>query len=492
MSSVQASTQQYEMLIDGEFVPGSRFIPVVNPATEKVVSEIPEATEGQVNAAVLAAEQAQPGWSGLPAIQRAAHLHEIATAIRAKKNFLAHVITEEQGKILSLAEIEVDFSADYLDYMAGFARRYEGEIIQSDRPGENILLFKAPIGVVAGILPWNFPFFLIVRKVAPALVTGNTIVIKPSEETPNNACEFAKIVAESSLPKGVFNLVTGSGPGVGMMLAGHPRVDMVSLTGSVAAGTSVMRAAAANITKVSLELGGKAPAIVMQDADLDLAVKAIRDSRIINTGQVCNCAERVYVHESIAKEFVKRVTVAMKQTKVGDPSETGMEMGPLVNKAQLDRVETAVNQAVKDGAELVLGGERGEFRSGYYYQPTVLTNCRQETDIMRKEIFGPVLPIATFTDLDQAIDMANDCEYGLTSSIFTRNLDAAMRACNELKFGETYINREHFEAMQGFHAGWRKSGIGGADGKHGLEEFLQTHVVYMNYDRKYKASSTPD
>ncbi len=491
MGNIQSAIRQYEMLIDGELVTGSRSIPVINPATEEVISEVPEATEQQVNAAVMAAEKAQPAWSKLPAIQRAGHLHEIATAIRAKKTMLARIVSEEQGKILPLAEIEVDFSADYLDYMAEFARRYEGEIIQSDRPGENILLFKAPIGVVAGILPWNFPFFLIVRKVAPALITGNTIVIKPSEETPNNACEFARIVAESSLPKGVFNLVTGSGAGVGSMLAGHPRVGMVSLTGSVAAGTSVMRAAAANITKVSLELGGKAPAIVMQDADLDLAVRAIRDSRIINTGQVCNCAERVYVQESIAKEFINKITTAMKQTRVGDPFEAGIEMGPLVNRVQLDRVETAVKQAVKDGAELVLGGERAKFASGYYYQPTVLTNCRQETDIMRKEIFGPVLPIATFADLDEAIDMANDCDYGLTSSIFTKNLDATLRASNELKFGETYINREHFEAMQGFHAGWRKSGIGGADGKHGLEEFLQTHVVYMNYDWEYKASVMP-
>lgn len=490
MGSANIATMKYEMLIGGEFVTSTRSIRVMNPSTEEIISEIPEASEQDVNAAVLAAEKAQPAWSRLPAIQRATHLQEIAAAIRRRKSSLARIISEEQGKILPLAEIEVDFSADYLDYMAGFARRYEGEIIQSDRPGENILLFKAPIGVVAGILPWNFPFFLIVRKVAPALVTGNTIVIKPSEETPNNACEFAKIVAESSLPKGVFNLVTGSGAGVGSVLAGHPRVGMVSLTGSVAAGTAVMRAAAPNITKISLELGGKAPAIVMQDADIDLAVKAIRDSRIINSGQVCNCAERVYVQASIAEEFIQKITSAMRETKVGDPLKAGIEMGPLVNPAQLKRVETAVKQAQEDGAELVLGGERSDFAAGYYYQPTVLIHCRQQTDIMRKEIFGPVLPIATFTDLDEAIDLANDCDYGLTSSIFTKNLDTAMRASNELKFGETYINREHFEAMQGFHAGWRKSGIGGADGKHGLEEFLQSHVVYMNHDWKYKAAAS--
>lgn len=486
IASPATTVEQYKMLIDGEFVSSRTMLPVLNPATEEVISEVPAGNPEQVDAAVLAAERAQPSWARLPAIQRAKHLREIADAIRRNKPLLAQTISREQGKILPLAEIEVDFSADYLDYMAEFARRYQGEIIQSDRPGENILLYKAPIGVVAGILPWNFPFFLIVRKMAPALVTGNTIVIKPSEETPNNACEFAKLVAESSLPKGVFNLVTGDGPAVGAALAGHAHVGMVSLTGSIEAGSAVMRAAAPNITKVSLELGGKAPAIVAADADLDLAVKAIRDSRIINTGQVCNCAERVYVHDSIADEFTERMTKAMRKTVTGDPFASGVEMGPLINHTQLTSVESAVRQARSDGAELATGGERDDHGRGYYYQPTVLTGCRQPMDIMRKEIFGPVLPIATFSDLDEAIALANDCEYGLTSSIFTRNLDAAMRAANELKFGETYVNREHFEAMQGFHAGWRKSGIGGADGPHGLEEFLQSRVVYMDYDIKKK------
>lgn len=480
------SVRQYRMFIDGEWVGGGTVLPVVNPTTEEVISEAPSATAEQVDAAVMAAERAQADWARLPAIQRARHLHEIADAIRERKSLLAHTIVEEQGKILPLAETEVEFSADYCDYMAEFARRYEGNIIPSDRPQENIFLYRAPIGVVAGILPWNFPLLLIARKVAPALVTGNTIVIKPSEDTPNNACEFAKIVAESSLPKGVFNLVTGEGPVAGEKLAGHPRVGMVSMTGSVEVGTAIMRAAAANITKVSLELGGKAPVIVMADADLDLTVKAVRQSRIINTGQACNCAERVYVHESISEEFVARISKAMQNTVVGDPFAPGVEMGPLVSHDQLRNVESAVKQAVKDGAEVVVGGSRGEMRRGYYYQPTVLTHCRQNADIMRREIFGPVLPIATFKDLDEALALANDCEYGLTSSIFTRDVDAAMRAANELKFGETYVNREHFEAMQGFHAGWRKSGIGGADGRYGLEEFLQTHVVYFDYNTRKK------
>lgn len=263
MSTPQASApttiKRYQMFIDGEFVSAAanRTIPVINPATEEVISEVPNGAASDVNAAVLVAERAQKSWAKLPAIARAGHLREIAQAVRQKKDALARVISEEQGKILSLAQVEVSFSADYLDYMAEFARRYEGEIIQSDRPNENIFLFKAPIGVIGGILPWNFPFFLIVRKMGPALVTGNTIVIKPSSETPNNAFEFAKIVAESSLPKGVFNLVSGSGSVVGSTLAGHPKVGMVSLTGSVDAGVAVMRAAAANVTQVSLESGAR-------------------------------------------------------------------------------------------------------------------------------------------------------------------------------------------------------------------------------------------
>jgi lactaldehyde dehydrogenase/glycolaldehyde dehydrogenase len=454
----QAEVRRYQMFVDGELVEGNQTMQVVNPATAEVISEVPNGTAADVEGAVLAAERAQRDWRKLPAIVRAGYLREIAREVRKNRDELAAIITEEQGKILSLAEVEVDFSADYIDYMAEFARRYEGEIIQSDRPGENILLFKMPIGVVAGVLPWNFPFFLIVRKMAPALVTGNTIVIKPSSETPNNACAFAKIVAKSSLPKGVFNLVTGSGSVVGKTLASHPKVDMVSLTGSVEAGVAVMHAAADNITKVSLELGGKAPAIVMPDADLELAVRSIHASRIINTGQVCNCAERVYVHESIASEFVDRLVAAMRQTVVGDPFDSKSEMGPLVSDKQLELVDAAVQRGIREGSQLVTGGERYSDKKGYYYPPTVLTSCAQKSDIMQKEIFGPVLPIGTFKDLDEAIELANDCEYGLTSSIYTRDMDVVMRACNEIRFGETYVNRENFEAMQGFHAGWRKSG----------------------------------
>lgn len=479
------SIKNYHMYINGEFITDNHHknIEVLNPATKQIISTIPEGTIEHARAAIDAAAQAQKSWEKIPAIQRARHLREIAQQIRKHAEFLAEVITTEQGKILSLAKVEVDFTADYIDYMAEWARRYEGEILQSDRPNENIFIFKQAIGVTTGILPWNFPFFLIARKMAPALLCGNTIVIKPSEETPNNAFEFAKLVQQTSLPKGVFNLVSGYGDTVGQELASNAKVGLVSFTGSVKTGVKIMEAASRNIIKVSLELGGKAPAIVMNDADINAAVEYIKNSRIINTGQVCNCAERVYVQKNVYQEFIDKISTAMAKVTYGNPLTETVDMGPLVSEKGLRNVNDMVKQACQSGAKTTTGGNIAANTQGYHYQPTVLVNVKQPMDIMQKEIFGPVLPVMAFDTPDEAIDLANDCEYGLTSSIYTKNLDIAMRACRELKFGETYINRENFEAMQGFHAGWRKSGIGGADGKHGLEEYLQTHAVYLQYDQ---------
>ncbi|MEN0626136.1 aldehyde dehydrogenase [Phytobacter ursingii] len=472
---------QHPMYIDGQFVTwqGDAWIDVINPATEELLSRIPDGTAEEARKAIDAADKAQPAWEALPAIERAGWLRKIAAGIRARASEISALLVAEGGKTQQLAEVEVNFTADYIGYMSEWARRYEGEILQSDRPGENIFVFKRPLGVTTGILPWNFPFFLIARKLAPALITGNTIVIKPSEFTPNNAIAFAQIVHDVGLPEGVFNLVLGRGETVGQELAGNPKVAMVSMTGSVAAGEKIMAAAAKNITKVCLELGGKAPAIVLDDADLELAVKAIVDSRVINTGQVCNCAERVYVQKGIYDRFVNRLGEAMKLVQFGDPGQRNdIAMGPLINAAALERVESKVARAVSEGARVALGGKAVEGK-GYFYPPTLLLDVRQEMSIMHEETFGPVLPVVAFDTLDEALAMANDSDYGLTSSVYTQNLNTAMKAIKGLKFGETYINRENFEAMQGFHAGWRKSGIGGADGRHGLEEYLQTQMVYL-------------
>ena len=264
------------------------------------------------------------------------------------------------------------------------------------------------------------------------------------------------------------------------LCAKTPDVGLLSFTGSVETGSRIMSAAAKNITKVNLELGGKAPAIVLADADIDLAVTAITASRVINSGQVCNCAERVYVDGKIEDEFITKLSASMAASKFGNPLEDlSVDYGPMINKAGLDKVAGFVERSKAAGGTVVTGGEVADLGAGNYFTPTVISGCDHDSEIMQKEVFGPVLPVNSVSGMDEAIERANDSDYGLTSSIYTRDIGAAMRACNEIKFGETYINRNNFEAMQGYHAGVRKSGIGGADGKHGLYEFTQTHMVYM-------------
>lgn len=479
----RSTAADYRNFIDGTFVAhrGST-LDVLNPATFETIAQVPESGPEIVDEAVQAAKKAQPAWEKLPAIERARHLRAISEKLRANAELLARLISEEQGKILPLARVEVNFTADYIDYMAEWARRIEGEILTSDRAGESIFLVRKPIGVTAGILPWNFPFFLIARKMAPALITGNTIVVKSSEETPLNAFAFAKLVAETDLPAGVFNLVSGSGAKTGAALAGHRDVGLISFTGSVETGRKIMQTASGNLTRVNLELGGKAPAIVLADADLDLAAKAIYESRVINTGQVCNCAERVYVHRAVKDAFIDRITRLMRETRYGDPlAREDLHMGPLINRTSLEKVAAMVGRARDAGAEIVTGGKQASVSPGHHYEPTVIVDCRADMEIMQKEIFGPVLPIQTVDNVEEAISLANDSDYGLTSSIFTNDLNTAMRASRDLRFGETYINRENFEAMQGFHAGRRKSGIGGADGKHGLYEYMETQAIYLQH-----------
>ncbi len=472
-----------KMYIGGKFVAEShskQWIDVLNPSTEEVISRQPAGDEHDTDQALKAARAAQGAWAATPAIERAKYLNRIAEGIRRRNDEFVDIIMREQGKTLSWAQTEVAVTADYFDYMATFARHIEGEVIPSDRRGETIILTKRPIGVVGGILPWNFPFFLIARKAGAALIAGCTIVIKPSQLTPENCTTFAEVADEAGLPAGVINIVTGRGSVVGDHIASSPLADIVSVTGSVGAGASIMAAASKNITKVSLELGGKAPAIVFPDADLERAAQWILDSRIGNNGQICNNAERVYVHKDVKKEFTDILLKKFQAVKVGDPcADHTVDMGPLVEKRALESVEAKVEKAIRQGAKVLCGGQRVGTK-GYFYPATLLDCCTQQMDIVHEETFGPVLPIVEFTDTDQVIAWANDVEYGLASSVFTSNIDTAAKVCRNLQFGETYVNREHFEAMQGFHAGIKKSGIGGADGKHGIDEYLVTHVTYLD------------
>lgn len=476
--------REYKQFINGS-LKASRskdVIEVENPFTQKIVATVPKGGVADAKAALEAAKEAQPAWEARSAADRAGYLKLLAEGIRKNRTALAKILVEEQAKVLPLAQVEVDFTADYFDYYAGWARIYEGEIIQSDRVNESIFLFRKPIGVIVGICPWNFPFFVMARKVAPSLLTGNTAVIKPSSIAPATIMAFAEIAAKTGLPKGVLNIITGPGSTLGEALVRSDITGMVSLTGSVEAGQQVIAGAAANIVKTSLELGGKAPAIVCADADLELAVKSVVASRVIFSGQVCNCCERVYVDKKIEKKFTDMLVKAMKAVKYGDPMDKNVpDMACQVDAAQQKKIAGMVERAKKEGAAVLCGGSIPKTKSGYFYEPTVLGGCDQTMEVVRKEVFGPVLPVLSFSDFEEAIALANDCEYGLTSSIYTTNLSAAMWAMRKLKFGETYVNRENFEAMQGFHAGWRKSGIGGADGKHGLMEYLQTQVAYVQY-----------
>ncbi len=475
--------ETYQQFINGALVDSHspEWIEVENPYTNEIIARAPKGDAEDADRAVAAAKAAQPAWAKLAPVARAAYLKKFAELIRANRVMLAETLASEQAKIMGLAQVEIDVTAEYFDYYAGWARVYEGEIINSDDPQENILLFQKPIGVVVGICPWNFPFFVMARKVAPSLLTGCTTIIKPSSNTPATTFEFAKLVATLDLPAGVLNIISGAGSTLGRTLVKHPNVDMVSLTGSVEAGQQILHDAADKVMKTSLELGGKAPAIVFPDADLDLAVKGVADSRLIFGGQVCNCAERVYVHADIYDEFVAKLKAAFEAAVPGDPFDGASTYSSQIDAAQLEKIDAMVKRAVAGGAQLITGGKQASTATGYVYEPTLLGGAAQDSEIVQQEVFGPVLPIVKWDDYDTVIAQANDVEYGLTSSIFTTNVNTVMQAVKDLNFGETYVNREHFEAIQGFHAGWRKSGIGGADGKHGLYEYLQSQVVYIRY-----------
>jgi len=473
--------KSYKIYVNGEFVDSEtkKTIPVFNPANDEQVSTVPDCSAGDVDRAVRAAHVAQKKWRKVSPVERAAFLRKMAESMRKNVDAIATALTLEQGKTLPNAKGEVLEAADLMDYHAEWARRIEGQNIQSDSTDENIIVYKEPIGVVACILPWNFPIYVMVRKLAPALITGNTVILKPSSETPNSLLEFVKGIEDIGLPAGVVNVITGRGSVAGLALCSHPDVGFVSVTGSVEAGEEIMKACAKNITKVSLELGGKAPAVVMDDADLDLAVSCILRSRISNAGQVCTCAERAYVQEGVAAAFEKKMIEAMRKVTIGDGmTEPDSMMGPMINHASVERVDGAVKKAVQQGAVLKTGGKKLA-RKGAFYEPTLLSGCRQDMDIMHKETFGPVLPMMTFKTAEEALGYVNDCEYGLTATLYTKDLNTTLLFSNEVEFGELYVNRKQGEAFQGYHAGWKKSGIGGDDGKYGMEEYLRTRVVYL-------------
>ncbi|HET8728497.1 MAG TPA: aldehyde dehydrogenase family protein [Alphaproteobacteria bacterium] len=470
--------------VDGDFrnVDGEPIV-VVNPSDEAVVARVPAAKPGDAAAAVAAARNAQPDWARIPAPVRADALRRIADGLEREGQLIAAALTAELGKPKRKALDDVANAAAYLRYMAEWDRRIEGEIVPSDVAGEAIHLMRVPVGVVAAITAWNYPIDLLMRKVGPALITGNTVVVKPTEIAPLTALAVARVVHEhAGLPAGVFNMVLGDGR-LGSALVADPGIDLVTMTGHRDTGKRIMAAAAANLTRVSLELGGSAPALVLPDADLDRAVGAILFARFENAGQVCTCAERIIVHRDIYDEFLDRFVAAVERITVGPP-EQDPGMGPLVSRPHLEKVRAAAALAERSGARRILGGDRppgDRFDRGWWFAPTILAEMPRGGPLAGEEIFGPVAAVYVADSEDDMVSIANETRYGLSAFVFSESYRRVMRLTDRIACGELYVNRTMGEALQGFHGGHRESGMGGEDGKHGVLKYTQIRTVYHSY-----------
>jgi lactaldehyde dehydrogenase/glycolaldehyde dehydrogenase len=453
---------------------------ILDPATGRLIASIADAAPQEVADAVAAARSTRRGWSTCPAVERGAALSAFADALEADAPKLARTLTLEVGKPLAQAEGEIGFAVAILRYTSEWARRLQGDVLPADAADEIINVLRVPIGTVGAICAWNYPLALFARKVAPALLAGNTVVVKPSELTPLTTIAAVGLAARAGLPDGVLNLVCGGGD-VGARLVADPGVDMVTMTGSVQAGKRILASAAENMTRVSLELGGKAPAIVLADADLDAAVGHVLGARHLNAGQVCTSAEVVYVESEVAAAFSERYAEAVAGLRVGDPGGD-VDIGPLASAAQLEKVQTAVDGALADGARALVRGGRVEQRSeGYWFAPAVLGDVTPEMAVARGEVFGPVTPIVAVGSLADAIELTNTSPYGLSAYVYTSSYQSAMRAARDLECGEVYINRGIGEALQAHHSGHRQSGMGGEDGLYGLLRYTQIRSVYHHF-----------
>ena len=485
MKEMMNGVPRYRHFINGQWVDSTvkEWIEVENPATGQVIASVPKGSADDADRALVAAQAAQPGWEAVPPVERGKLLTALSRLILENRDRLARLVVAEQGKPLQEARGEIDGTALYLTYAAEEARRITGDILPSDSPDEQVWIERVAHGVVVGLTAWNYPAALTTRKMGPALVAGNTVVVKSHEGTPLSAFEIAQLSTQLDFPPGVINVVSGTGEGLGTALVKHPIPRLITLTGSVRAGKEIFRSAADDLKILRLELGGKAPFIVAEDADIGAAVKAAVASRFENCGQICICNERMYLHERVAEEFTEKFVKAVKSLKVGDPL-TLVDVGPKFSGPELDKVERMVKAATAAGAKILAGGSRlteGEFARGHWYEPTILSAVDNRMPIMQDEIFGPVIPLMKVTDFDEGLRLANESRYGLSAYVFTKDLRRLMRLIRELKFGEIYVNRPGGDAVHAHHAGLRHSGIGGEDGKYGLDAYFQKKTIYVNY-----------
>ncbi|PYS88353.1 MAG: betaine-aldehyde dehydrogenase [Acidobacteria bacterium] len=494
MSSPQAATNEprrYQLFIGGEWVDAEsgKTFTTPNPATGAPLAEVAEADKADVERAVAAARQAFEGkWSKLSARDRGRLLYKLAQLIEAHAKELAALETADNGKpIRESSYIDLPQVVENFEYFAGFATKIEGETIPVPGQFFNYTL-REPLGVCGQIIPWNFPLLMAAWKLAPALAAGNTVVLKPAEQTPVTALELGKLIQEAGFPEGVVNIVPGYGETAGAALAAHPGIDKIAFTGSTEVGKLIARAAADNLTKVSLELGGKAPNIVFADADLEQAVNGALMGIFYNQGQVCCAGSRIFLEERIKDEFLERFKAKAEKIKVGDPADKTTQMGPQVSEEQLNRIKGYVDIARQEGASVLTGGASPEldeqFRGGYFFRPTIFCDVNNRMRVAQEEIFGPVSSVITFTDEVDLIKQANETIYGLSAGIWTRDITRAHRFAREVKAGVVWINTYNmFNAASPF-GGYKQSGYGREMGRHAIELYTQIKSVWVDLSGK--------
>ena len=456
---------------------GARFA-VHNPAHGEIVGHAPRCSVVDAERAIEAAHAAFPAWRDATAKSRAQSLRRWFELILAHRDDLATIMVSEQGKPFAEARGEIDYAASFIEWFAEEARRVYGDVVASPWADRRMFTLKRPLGVAALITPWNFPAAMLTRKAGAALAAGCTVVAKPASQTPFTALALAELAQRAGLPPGVLNVVTGDAQSIGRVLTAHPLVRKVSFTGSTAVGRQLLAQSAPTLKHVSLELGGNAPFIVFDDADLDAAVAGALASKYRNSGQTCVCANRVFVQDAIYAAFAEKLAAAVAQLKVGDGFTPGVETGPLINSAALEKVERHIADALAHGATLLTGGARHAL-GGQFFQPTVLSHCTPAMQICRDETFGPVAPLIRFGDEAEVVRMANDTEFGLAAYAYTRDLGRAWRLAERLDYGMVGINAGLISTAEAAFGGVKQSGLGREGGRSGIDEYLETKYVNL-------------